>query len=244
MLTIAIPLYNRPLLSQQVIDEVFREPLDFGYVASRDCVKVIISVDAGGSAPSLVYDTYGTEVQVIHHQGRRMGINQHILWLLRHARHQGSGHTLLIEEDTVPQFNWRDIIAEQLTRPDVDALALHPDLYMIQEDYDSELYLRRHSYRTSSWGILLSNKVINCLLEYAAIETRTWDYSLNRALDLVGRDSVWCMEVPYTRHIGTIGTNYTEEKHPTEVLDKAYERTKKLYDKLCGINQPSNTAVS
>lgn len=238
MLTIAIPLYNRPKLSQQVIDEVFREPLDFGQIAARDCVKVIISVDAGGCAPSLVYNTHGTEVQVIHHQGRRLGINQHILWLLRHARHQGSSHTLLIEEDTVPQFNWREALAKELAFPRIEALAMHPDLYLIQKDYEPKLNQVIPSYRTSSWGLLLSNNVIEQLLQYAAIETRTWDYSLNRALDLVGRGSVYCMRAPYTRHIGTVGTNYTEDKHPTEMFNMIHERARIEYQKLCDINQP------
>lgn len=239
MLTIVLPLYRRPQYAEQVLQALFAEPLDFGHTVTRDCVEVIISIDGGGIVPRLEYETYGTHVQVIIHQGQHFGLNRHIAWLLRMSNKLSkANYTLLFEEDTVPCNAWRQLIQTAIEH-DYNAMSLHPDLHTIENMSTNPMVYASYekTKRTSSWGLLLRNSLVPNLLSIISHDTRTWDYSLNRALDGINRESCYCAAIPHTRHIGISGSDFTPETHPTEILNKAYENAQKIHEKVCATNQ-------
>lgn len=240
MLTIVLPLYQRPQHAEQVLQALFSEPLDFGPTVTRDCVEVIISIDGGGIVPRMEYETHGTHVQVVIHQGQHFGMNRHIAWLFQAALARTySRYVLLLEEDTVPCNGWRKMLNIGI-KSGHNALALHPDLEHMEDsgvfnDLLYEDYYR--SMRTSSWGLLLVRPIVKELIASIASETRTWDFALNKVLDSIDRERCYCASIPHTRHIGISGSDFTPETHPTAILNKAYEAAKKIHDKVCTTNQ-------
>ena len=189
MLTIVLPLYQRPQYAEQVLQALFSEPLDFGPRVTRDCVEVIISVDGDGIAPRMEYDTHGTHVQLIIHQGQHFGMNRHVAWLFRTAhRSANANYTLLFEEDTIPCNAWRRLVQTTINE-EYNAMALHPDLCDIENMSSNPMVHSSYSKsrRTSSWGLVIKNSIIPNILSLVASDTRTWDFSLNKALDAIDR---------------------------------------------------------